>query len=169
MPVKGGLTLKEGKLHGKALFVLDAMVADLLLLAVGRYLVLVPANEAGVTRTCFNNIDRTRGLRRAGCSMAPPLFRSAASAVPPRRSARRSTPAAGLWRPINPVAAQRMIESDAWSIRSNASSSTGRPARSRATGTYVSRDGAALSLRTSRSLVWYAAHCQSASDSQRAS
>ncbi len=153
-----GLTLKEGKLHGKALFVLDAMVADLLLLAVGRdTLVLVPANEAGVTRNALNNIDRTRGLAELlfdGATAIP--FGSvggAATAIRKTIDAGRVALAAD-----NLGAAQRMIEKTV--VYSLERKQFNRPIGSFQGYKHMCAEMAA-ELEPSRSLVWYAAHCQS--------
>lgn len=56
-----GLTLTGDKLNGKALFVLDAGVADVILVAVGKdTLVLVERNAGGVTLRTLPTIDKTR-------------------------------------------------------------------------------------------------------------
>lgn len=58
-----GLTLADGKLSGKALFVIDGLKADQLVLAVGSdTLVTVDANATGLTRNRLNVSDKTRGM-----------------------------------------------------------------------------------------------------------
>ena len=56
-----GITAQDGKLSGKAMFVLDAAAADALILASDDgALHLVDPEDAGVTRTKLKTIDRTR-------------------------------------------------------------------------------------------------------------
>lgn len=153
-----GVTLKEGKLHGKALFVLDAEAADLLLIAVGRdTLALLPAKEKGVTITALNSIDRTRGLAEVLFDGASAELLggggNAADAIRKTIDAGRVALAAD-----NLGAAQRMIEKTvAYSLE--------RKQFSRAIGSFQGYKHMcaemAAELEPSRSLIWYAAHSQS--------
>ncbi len=67
-----GVAYADGKLSGRAMFVLDGMDADVLLVGAGNgRLCLVEAEAAGVTRTRLKTIDRTRGLARVDFDAAP--------------------------------------------------------------------------------------------------
>lgn len=60
-----GVSERDGRLHGKALLVLDATGADHFLVPVGRAgesLALVEAGAEGLTRRLLRTIDRTRGF-----------------------------------------------------------------------------------------------------------
>jgi alkylation response protein AidB-like acyl-CoA dehydrogenase len=59
-----GVSVREGRLHGLALMVLDAADADLFLVPVdeGRSLALVDAQSPGLRATMLRTIDRTRGF-----------------------------------------------------------------------------------------------------------
>ena len=59
-----GVTLRDGRLHGLALMVIDGIEADHLLVPVdeGRSLARIDARAAGVTSTSLRTIDRTRGF-----------------------------------------------------------------------------------------------------------
>ncbi len=59
-----GIETRNGKLHGRALMVLDAVEADCFLVAAdaGTSLALVDANADGLSVTALRTIDRTRGF-----------------------------------------------------------------------------------------------------------
>jgi len=58
-----GIRLKDNKLSGKSLFVIDGQDADLLLLAVGpNNLALVDKNASGVRINELTTVDKTRGV-----------------------------------------------------------------------------------------------------------
>lgn len=58
-----GVTLKDGKLSGSAMFVIDAHAADQFLVAVGKdTLALVPRNASGLTIEGLKITDRTRNV-----------------------------------------------------------------------------------------------------------
>jgi len=58
---EAGVNLSDGKLNGKALFVIDAGMADLYVVAAGGdSLALVKADAAGLTRIILPTVDKTR-------------------------------------------------------------------------------------------------------------
>ncbi len=59
-----GVALRDGRLHGFALMVIDGIDADQLLVPVdeGRSLARIDAHAAGVATTALKTIDRTRGF-----------------------------------------------------------------------------------------------------------
>jgi alkylation response protein AidB-like acyl-CoA dehydrogenase len=70
-----GVELRDGRLHGRALMVIDGADADQLLVPAdgGRSLALVEAGADGLSRTLLRTIDRTRGfaeLAFEGCQPA---------------------------------------------------------------------------------------------------
>ncbi len=70
-----GVETREGRLHGLALMVLDAVDADHFLVPTdeGRSLALVEAGAAGLTRTPLRTIDRTRGFAELAFEGTPVL------------------------------------------------------------------------------------------------
>lgn len=60
---QAGVTLSGGTLNGRSLFVLDALSADLFLIAAGpNNLALVPRDAAGLSIEEMPTVDRTRGI-----------------------------------------------------------------------------------------------------------
>ncbi|MDY6828416.1 MAG: acyl-CoA dehydrogenase family protein [Pseudomonadota bacterium] len=153
------LKLQSGKLSGKALFVLDAQSADHLLLAVGaNTLALVDARANGVEITPLNGIDRTRvfaevQLDGSACELLGGEG-NAAGAIQKALDMGRVALAAD-----NLGAAQHMIEKTvAYSLE--------RQQFKRVIGSFQGYKHMcaemAADVEPARSLVWYAAHCQSA-------
>jgi alkylation response protein AidB-like acyl-CoA dehydrogenase len=68
-----GVALRDGRLHGTALMVIDGIDADHLLVPVddGASLALVDARGAGVASTALRTIDRTRGFSEVVFEAAP--------------------------------------------------------------------------------------------------
>jgi alkylation response protein AidB-like acyl-CoA dehydrogenase len=70
-----GVELREDRLHGLALMVIDGIDADLLLVPVdeGRSLALVDARGEGIAAKPLRTIDRTRGFGEVAFDAAPVL------------------------------------------------------------------------------------------------
>jgi len=70
-----GVELREERLHGLALMVIDGVDADLLLVPVdeGRSLALVDARGEGIAAKVLRTIDRTRGFGEVAFEAAPVL------------------------------------------------------------------------------------------------
>ncbi|GIX49198.1 MAG: hypothetical protein KatS3mg131_3409 [Candidatus Tectimicrobiota bacterium] len=67
-----GMVLRDGRLFGKALFVLDAAAADAFLVATREGdLVLVPREAPGLRLTLLPTVDETRRLGELVCEAAP--------------------------------------------------------------------------------------------------
>jgi len=72
-PDDAGVVLREGRLHGLSLMVIDGIDADLLLVPVdlGQGLALVDARGAGIASRDLRTIDRTRGFSEVRFDGAP--------------------------------------------------------------------------------------------------
>jgi alkylation response protein AidB-like acyl-CoA dehydrogenase len=152
-----GVALREGRLHGLALMVIDGVGAEQLLVPVdgGRSLALVDARGEGVASCGLRTIDRTRGFAEVRFDAAPvgewigaPGAASAAS--------RRMLDAARVVLAADILgASERALElSVAYALQRR---QFGRPIGSFQAVKHLCAEMAA-ELEPARSLVWYAAH-----------
>jgi alkylation response protein AidB-like acyl-CoA dehydrogenase len=149
-----GIEHTGGKLHGTALFVLDADAADAYLIVDRRRnLYLVAAED--VRRTELITIDRTRAVAELSCAGTPAEVLAAGDvALPHMLDAGRVLLAADTV-----GAAQAMLNR---AVRyAGERHQFGRPVGSFQAVKHMCAEMAA-ELEPTRALVWYAAHCQDA-------
>jgi alkylation response protein AidB-like acyl-CoA dehydrogenase len=153
-----GVFARGDRLHGLALMAIDALDADVLLVAAGSSgedLALVEANARGLVRTPLKTIDRTRGFAELALDGAAPVEwlgpRGGAAAASRRMlDAGRAVLAADLL-----GAAERAIElAVAYAMQRE---QFGRKIASFQAVKHLCAEMVA-ELEPARSLVWYAAH-----------
>jgi alkylation response protein AidB-like acyl-CoA dehydrogenase len=159
-----GVVAKAGKLNGKALFVLDAGGADIVIVAdTAGGLHLAHADAGGVTRTALTSIDATRSLGEIAFADTPaePL-----DARDPTATSRRMIDAGRVILAADILGAgQRMIEKAV--TYASERTQFGRVIGSFQAVKHLCAEMAA-ELEPCRSLVWYAAYA-AAEDPERAS
>jgi alkylation response protein AidB-like acyl-CoA dehydrogenase len=148
-----GLALEGGALHGKAMMAIDAIGADLLLLAIGSgRLAVVRADSAGLTATRLATIDATRCTAELVLDGVVPeaVFDAAGSAVARMIDAGRIALAADGF-----GACESMIEQAV--AYAGQRKQFGRSIGSFQAVKHMCAEMVA-ELEPARSLVWYAAH-----------